>query len=79
MRVIVDAASETLPGKAIQALFEPTHQQNATVIGKLRKRFKRDPELLPWETCATQAAVNMNRFLASVIRRLAEKINRTRI
>ncbi len=79
MRVIIDAANEAIARDAAQALFEPSSQQQATVIGKLTKRFKRDPELLPWEQRATDAAVNLNRFLTSVIRRLAEKINRTRI
>ena len=79
MRVIVDSANEAVPGDAAQALFEPSDQQKATVIRKLTKRFNRDPELLLWETRATDAAVNMNRFLTSVIRQLAEKIKRTRI
>jgi hypothetical protein len=79
MRVIIDRASETMPSNALQALFAPSDQLQATVIEKLRKRIKRDPELVPWEIRATEAAVNMNRFLVSVIRRLAEKIDHTRI
>lgn len=79
MRVIIDTASETIAGNAAQMLFEPSDQQKNTVIGKLKKRFKRDPELAPWESRADEAVVNMNRFLVGVIRRLAEKIERTRI
>lgn len=79
MRVIVDTAHEAVPDVAAEALFTPSGQQNATVIQKLTKRLNKDPELVLWETRATDAAVNMNRFLASVIRQLAEKIKRTRI
>ena len=79
MRAIVNTVDETMPSNAVQALFEPSDRQKPTVVEKLRKRFKRDPEVLSWENRATEAAVNMNRFLVSVIRRLAEKIDRTRI
>lgn len=79
MRVIVDTAHEAVPGVAAEALFTPSGQPKSTVIGKLTKRFNRDPELVLWETRATDAAVNMNRFLTSVMRQLAEKIKRTRI
>ncbi|MCP4173205.1 MAG: hypothetical protein GY758_20805 [Fuerstiella sp.] len=78
IRVIVDAANEAVPGVVAQALFEPSAQQQVTVMRKLTKRFNRDAEHLAWETRATDAAVNLNRFLTSVIRRLAEKISRTR-
>ncbi len=79
MRVVIDAAHETVPGNAAKMLFEPSIHQQATVIGKLKKWFQRDPELVPWESRANEAAINMNRFLVSVIRRLAEKLDRTRI
>ena len=79
IRVVIDSVNETVPDNAAGMLFEPSIQQKTTVINKLRKRFKQDSELLPWETRATEAAVNMNRFLVSVIRRLDEKLDRTRI
>jgi adenosylhomocysteine nucleosidase len=79
MRVIIDTASETVPSNAVPMLFEPSDVQQNTVIEKLKKRFKRDPEFDPWKSRANEAAANMNRFLVSVIRRLAAKIDRARI
>jgi len=78
IRGIVGTAEEQLSGKVAEYLFEPAPKQKAVGFGQLLKRVKPDPELAPWKKAADETAVNLNRFVLSLITQLSEGLRRTR-
>ena len=78
IRGIVGATDDELTEKVVEYLFEPAVKQKAVGIGHLLKRVKPDPELAPWKKAAEETAVNLNRFVLSLITQVSGKLKKTR-
>lgn len=78
LRVVVGEPGDDLSESIAQLVFESAASNSLSVFGKLKNRFKPDPELQPWHTAIDESALNLNRFLLGVIRQLGEKLARSR-
>ncbi len=78
IRGIVGAAGDELTPKVVEYLFEPLAKQKAVGFRHLLTRVKPDPGLAPWKKAAEESAINLNRFVLSLITQLGEKLGRSR-
>lgn len=78
IRSIVGEFGDDLSEKTAGLAFEPATAKTAGIVDRLRQRLKPDPESVAWKKIVDESALNLNRFLLGVIRRLAEKLNKTR-
>lgn len=76
IRGVVGTADSDLEEKVALFLFEAEPMKAAVSFQQLFQRIKPDPVLSPWRKTVEESAVNLNRYVLSVIRRLAENINR---
>lgn len=74
IRGIVATADRDLPEKAVQHLFQPETDAGGNLLSKLTGRLRKDPELTEWNQLADETAKNLNRYLLSIVRQLAQKL-----
>ena len=78
IRGIIDACNETVTDEGIEYLFAPRDLSKPNLVSNLKQRLKRNPQLAPWQQRATEVAPNLNRFVAGIIRQIAEKLGKSR-
>ena len=74
VRGIVGGCGDDLSPKVISHLFEPDTSDRAGLLDRWKQRFRKDPELVPWDPRADETARNLNRFVLATISRLFEKL-----
>ena len=72
LRGIVGNADQDLSDRIIEYLFQPDPDKKTSLLGKLKSRFRKDPDLQPWDEVARQTAKNLSRFTLGVVKQLAE-------
>lgn len=75
IRGIIDGAEESLSAEAVAYMFHP-EPQKPNPVATVLKRFRRDPQRAAWDARVADASKNLNRYLLSVVRQIAERIAR---
>jgi nucleoside phosphorylase len=75
VRAVVGRVDDELTDQAMSSVFEPPPVNRHSVFRQISGKFRREPERVVWEKVTAEATRNLNRFLLSLIRKLAKKRN----
>ncbi|MEZ6122701.1 MAG: hypothetical protein R3C49_05930 [Planctomycetaceae bacterium] len=78
IRGILGDPEADIPAQILGVLFQPVPPPKGGALQKWTGRLRPDPSLKEWSELATETALNMNRFLFSIIQQLAEKFGKSR-
>lgn len=77
IRGIIDSETETLTSEGLTYCFEPVVGDRPKLVSGLMNRFKPNPALKPWQDRANDVSLNMNRFLLSTVKQIADKLGKS--
>lgn len=77
VKAIVESLDENLPSDVHHAYYDPASQQPANLLGRLKSKLQKQRLEEPWQQRLEESSRNLNRFLVSVIQRLAEKLGKS--
>lgn len=77
VKAIVESSEEVLPEDIHRAFYDPLAVQPKNLMGKLASRLKKNQLAAPWQERLDTSTRNLNRYLVSIMTRLAEKLGKT--
>lgn len=76
IRAILDEANESIPQQAAGLLFDANSRAIGTALATLTRGLRQAGVLFDWRKRATAAADHLDRYVAGVILRIGERLNR---
>lgn len=77
IRGIIDAYSEPVTDEGLAFCFEPAVSERPKLVSGLMNKLKPNPSLKPWQDRATDVSLNLNRFLLSTVKQIADKLGKS--